>query len=115
MSATIIHVFYDVPMGFSFDSLKATMHANVGRDELDKGEVAIFLNRSWMACKILTPGDMLLYYRSKVPLTTQAIKVLPTLIGAPRLAYGRATEAHMMKAFAEKFNAQMKALKVAHS
>lgn len=113
MSSSVIHVFYDVPMGYSFKSLKGIMLANANREHLKKGECAVFLNASWMACKILTPGDALLYYRSTVPLTAQIIRFLPTMIGAPRLNYGGRTEASLNKEFESRFKAQMKALKVA--
>lgn len=112
MSA-VIHTFYDVPMGYSHKSLKAIMSQNANKEHLEKGELAVFMARNWMACKILTPGDMLLYYRSTVPLTTSTLKILPTLVGAPRLSFAGKVEASMMRAFEERFKEQMKSLKMA--
>lgn len=112
---TAVHVFYGVFMGWSHASLKEIMRNSAGKDRLEKGEVAVFLNKSWTACKILGPGDVLLYYRSNAPIPIEAIRYLPTVFGGSRLGFGKNLEAHVIKTFESRFGVQTKRLKLAYA
>lgn len=115
MSAAV-HVFYDVYMGWGHESLREIMHENAKKQDLDKGEVAVFLNRSWTACKILCPGNALLYYRSQSgAISIETLRCLPTLIGASRLGFKGNLESNVIKAFESKFGKSAKRLKVAYA
>jgi hypothetical protein len=111
-----IHVFYDVYMGWNHSSLIEVMQQNAKKGQLEKGELAVFVNKGWTACKILCPGNVLLYFRpGRGFITPEAIRILPTFVGGGRLAFTRNLEAHLIKAHEAKFGKQTKRLKVAYA
>lgn len=113
--SSVVHVFYDVYMGYSHGSLRAIMQESAKKHELAKNEVAVFLNKSWTACKILVNSDALFYYKSKAPLTVETIRFLPTMFGGSRLSFQGKVESHVIKAFESKLGKQMKRIKVAYA
>jgi hypothetical protein len=117
VSTGVAHVLYDVYMGWSHKSLSEVMQRTSGIDELGKGECAVFLNKSWTACKILASGNVLLYYRSPygAPITKEQLRALPAAFSGPRLGFKTNLENAVMKAFEQKFGKQQKRLKVMHA
>jgi hypothetical protein len=115
-SPAIVHLFYDVFMGWGHASLTEMMANATGKAALERGEVAVFLNRSWTACKILAPGNVMLYFRSQgQPITAQMLKTLPTVLGSPRFGFSKNLEANFLKAFEERFKVKAQRLKVAYA
>ena len=105
MAAGIAHVFYDVYLGWSHRSLEALYVEKTGREKIPHGEVAVFLNASWTAVKVLAPGNVLLYYRSRTgaPITKEQLRSIPTILGAPRFGFAGNAEAKLLKAFETRF------------
>lgn len=112
--ANVTHVFHDVYLGWSHRSLHALFSEKTGKEEIPRGEVAVFLNKSWQAVKILAPGNVLLYYRSTTgaPITKEQLRTLPTLLGGSRFGFGGSQEARLLKAFETRFGKQLKRMKV---
>lgn len=117
MTVGVAHVFYDVYMGWSHKSLAEVMRNTSGVDELSRGECAVFLNKSWTACKILAPGNILLYYRAPfgAAITKDQIRALPAAFGGGRLGFKGSLENNVLKAFEAKHGKQQKRLKVMHA
>lgn len=67
--------------------------------KIEKGEVAVFLNKSWTGAKLLTTGGNLLYWRSpwNTPLTVEQLKSLPTsAFGGTRLSFTGNLESRLL-------------------
>lgn len=113
--ASVVHAFFDVYMGWSHKSLAEILKKYAGKAELERGEVAVFINKGWTAAKILGPGGVILYYRSPTGAAAdvETIRYLPTMLGAPRLAFARNLEAQVIKTFEGKFGKKLKRLSVA--
>jgi hypothetical protein len=109
-----IHVFYDIFMGWSSDSLREIMLKNARR-ELRKGEIAVFLNKAWTGVKILAPNGAVIYFRAKSPLTIEQVRFLPTAFGARSFDYAGSLEDHMLQTFEKKFGKHMKRIKAAYA
>ena len=94
-----IHILYDIYMGWSHRTLFQILHANTGRNDLKRGELAIFMNRSWTACKILAPDGNMLYWRSPngTQITIDQLKALPTSFGGTRFSLKGNLEAGALK------------------
>lgn len=115
MTPSVVHVFYEVFMGYSHSSLVDMMRENTKKAALERGEVAVFVNKSWTACKILCPGNVLLYYRSSIPMSVETLRYLPTMVGGSKLNFARNLEAHLIKANEAKVGKATKRLKVAYA
>lgn len=115
-AVSAVHVFFDVPMGFSHKSLALMLEANTKKSELPKGEVAVYINRSFSAVKVMT-GQTIAYWRGPGPgtVTPEVIKVLPTAFGAPRLTFAKNLENAILKTFETEFGTVLKRLKVANA
>ena len=115
--STAAYVFYDVYMGWSHASLLDVMRESVKKDTLERGEVAVFINKAWTAVKILGPGNVMLYHRtgSNKNVAIETIRYLPTVFGGHRLAFAKNLEAHVIKAYETKFGKQMNRLRVEHA
>jgi hypothetical protein len=111
----IVHAFFDVSMSWSHASLRAALQENTKKSVLGTNEVAVFINRSWTACKILVATDALFYYRSKAPITIEALRYLPTIFGARRYELGATLEKALEKAFEANIGKSMARLKLAHA
>lgn len=109
---TVIHVFHDVYMGYQFGGLTELLKQKTDRETLNKGELAVFINKKWTACKILAPNNVLVYHREPDGqyLTIEDIKRIPTAIAGKILTFGGATETHMMRDFERKLGKLMRGL-----
>ncbi len=113
MSASVSHVFYDVFMGWSHASLSELLKKKVKKD-LQKGELAIFVNKAWTGVKVLAPGGALIYLRTSTPFRVEQLRYLPAMFGNGRFSFSGNLESGMIKAFEAKFGKQMKRMKVAY-
>lgn len=68
----------------------------------------VFINRNWTAMKMLTPGNVLLHYKSpdprRRPINPETIKYLPHCVEGGDLNYSKALEAVITKEFGKKFS-----------
>ena len=95
-----MHVFYDVHLGASHKSLAEIMK----QKQINKGEVAVFLNKAWTGAKLLTTGGVLLYWRSpwNTPITVEQLRSLPsTTFGGSRMNFTGNLEDRLLKALAK--------------
>lgn len=99
MTCQAMHVIYDIYMGWSHRTLMQILQANTGVNELKRGELAVFMNRSWTACKIMAPGGAMLYWRSPggVSINLDQLKALPTAFGGSRFSFKGNLEAGALK------------------
>ena len=105
----VIHVFHDVHMGLGIQGLTQLLTDKTGK-ELKQGELAVFVNKKWGACKILA-GSALLHHKPDEALTIEAIKKLPLVFGGKRLAFIGGADTKMHSAF-EKYFGKSTRLKV---
>jgi len=94
-----LHIIYDMYMGWSHNTLMQILHANTGKNEVEKGELVIFMSRSWTACKIIGPNNTMLYWRSKngTKINIDQLKALPTHLGGARFTMAGKLEAGALK------------------
>jgi len=114
-----VHLFKDVFMGWSHESLNALLKEKTGKTQLASGEVAVFINKACTACKILAPGNnAFIYYRAKggQTISAEAIRYLPALFGGARLMFGGSIETQVIKHLEARYSKRAgKFLKVAHA
>lgn len=103
MSIQVVHIFYDVFMGWSHASLREVMHESVGKARLERRELAVFINKGWTACKILAADDVLLYYRDTGTISFETIKELPMSFGGTALVFTKGLETHVTNVLKGKF------------
>lgn len=110
---SVIHVFSEVYMGLSHGGLTELLKQKTGREELRPGQLAVFVNTGWTACKVLAPGNTLLYHREPSGgfITTEDIRRLPLVFGGKRIVMADAQESRLAKAFEAKFGKVMKRLR----
>lgn len=112
MTVSVVHVFYEINMALNHTSLMEIMTFNTKKEKLGKGEIAIFMNAGWTACKLLTTQSLLYYRSRKGIVSVEAIRYLPVAYGGPRLIFSKNLEANLIKAF-EAQNKPVADLKVA--
>lgn len=114
---TVGHLFYDVNMGCGSKGMLRILEANTGKESLEHGEVAVYINRRWTGVKILTSSTGFFYYKdpNDKTLTVEDIRIIPTLIGGPRLTFQKNLEAALLKQYNNRFSEEMKRLAVAHA
>jgi len=92
----IMHIHFDVHMLLGHQGLKKLL-----KDKELKDGYAVFINGAWSALKVLTPGDVLLHYKSPSSsrrIDPDTIKYLPSCIGSDQtLQYERALGAVLLK------------------
>lgn len=99
-----VHCFFDVYMGWNHESLMNLLKEKTKKSQLGKGEVAVFLNKSCTACKILVSGgSTYLYHRSRSPIPTEALRHLPSVLGGGSLIFGGNMQEALRKHFDQKF------------
>jgi hypothetical protein len=111
----VVHVFYDVYLGFSYDSLTEVMRRSAKKARLTGGEAAVFLNKAWTACKILYPDGLLLYFRPGREITVEEIRSLPNRIASGRFKFSGALEASLIKASEKVSGKKPERLKVVYA
>ncbi len=86
MTVSAVHCFYDVYMGFSHATLNGLLQ-DAKEGPLKRNEIAVFVNESFSAVKLLTSDNVLLYYRAVGPgiITPEVIRYLPTQFGGEKL------------------------------
>lgn len=101
-----IHVLYDIYMGWSHKTLMQILHSNTGVNEIKKGDLVVFMSRSWNACKILGPNNTMLYWRSNngTQITIDQLKALPTNFGGSRFTLAAKLEAGALKRLTNLLN-----------
>lgn len=67
---SVMHVFYGVHMGLAFRGLGEIMEEALGREELKKDELAVFVNGAMTACKVLAAGNVFAYYKKTAGVLT---------------------------------------------
>lgn len=109
MKIRVLHAFYNVSMHFQHSGLTELISQSTGKDWLARGEVALFLNSSWEACKVLTASGILAYKR--VPqgrrITLEDIKQIPVHFGGARLSFEPALEERIKAKFEEIFKEKL--------
>lgn len=98
----LVHVFFDVSMSNGHAGLTNIMKNKL----LGDGEFAVFINRNWMAMKMLTPGHTLLHYKSpstKMPINPGTIKYLPSCVNGGTLNYNEALKTVVEQKYAKWF------------
>lgn len=103
---SIIHVFTEVHMGLSHGGLSEIVKRKTGRERIKAGEFAVFVNKGWTACKVLTEGTILYHREPAGRITVEDIKRLPTVFGGQRFGFGGNGEHTLLKAFVKKFGEQ---------
>lgn len=115
MNTKIVHVFYDVYLGFSYNSLREVMFNSAKKATLAHGEAAVFLNKAWTGCKILYPDGLMLYYRPGTVIAPEQIRSLPGRIGKGRYTFAGSSEASLVRTSEAKFEKLSKKLKVVYA
>lgn len=97
-TVSVVHLFYDVHMGAGHKGLHEMFKKKAKTEAPKSGEIALFMNRKFTACKLLCNGNLLLYYRDPdgAYVTPEAVKVLPTVVGASRLRFARDLEKRLL-------------------
>lgn len=95
----VLHLLYDVYMGWGHSTLIQILQANTGKGNLGRGELAVFMNRKWTACKILGPNNTMLYWRSPngASISIDQLKSLPTNFGGSRFTLAGNLENNALK------------------
>lgn len=114
MNVSAVHLFYDTYMGWGHETLK-TIVSKQAKRKLQKGEVAIFLNKKWTGIKVLAPNGALIYMRSATPFTVEVVRYLPTAFGSGRITFSSNLENTLVKSFEDRFGKQMKRMKVTYA
>lgn len=99
---SVAHIFYDINMNFSHQSLLEIFSEATNKDLLQPGEAAIFVNTAWTAVKILAADDVLLYHRDNEGLSVDAIKNLPRYFGGSQLQLTKTLESRLEKTLKKK-------------
>ena len=97
----VIEVFYDIHMHNGHDGLERILKDD--GTKLDKGQVAVFINTSWTALKMLTPDRVLLHFKQPGPrpIDPNTIPYLPTCINGNKLDYSKALDAAVRSQFSQ--------------
>ena len=106
-----IHCFFDVFMGYGYESLTNIMADTFKGSQLKRGELATFINKSWTACKILAPNGTLIYHRSRTPLPMDGIRYLPALFGGNIIDVNTAMLGKIGKVYENKFKQQLRRIR----
>lgn len=108
-----MHVFYDVHLGASHGTLGLILEEKLRKTALDRGEVAVFLNKSWTGVKLLTAGGNLLYWRSPYgrPITPEELRTLPLAFGGSRMTFTGNLESKLLNKSGEVVGKMMKKVK----
>lgn len=103
MTISAVHCFYDVYMGFSHATL-TSMLQDAKEGPLKRNEIAVFVNESFSAVKMLTSENLLLYYRAVGPglITPEVIRYLPTQVGGEKLHFSRNLEKALLDEWSKK-------------
>lgn len=83
----VMHVFFEISMANGHPGLHAILKKS--RKTIEASETALFINKDWTACKLLTAHDTLLHLRRprNRPINPEAIKYLPYCIDGDELNY----------------------------
>jgi hypothetical protein len=103
MTISAVHLFYDVYMGFSHATLN-TLLLDAKEGPMKRNEIAVFVNESFSAVKLLTSDNTLLYYRAVGPgiITPEVIRYLPTQLGGEKLQFSRNLEKALLDEWAKR-------------
>lgn len=108
MTATapkIMHLFFDVWLGYGHKSLNEIMENVTGSTELKKNEVAVFINKAWTGAKMLGANGTMLYWKSpnNRPISVEELKDVPTNLGAQRFVFSGKLEQGTSKGYSDRF------------
>lgn len=97
----VVNILYDVYMGWSHRTLMQLLQANFGVNQIKRGELAVFMNRTWTACKIMAPDNTMLYWRSTngTQITLDQLKSLPSRFGSGRFTMDGKIETGALKRY----------------
>lgn len=97
----VMHVFFEVSMSNGHQGLHSILKKS--RKAIEGSETALFINKDWTACKLLTAHDTLLHLKRprNAPINPEALKYLPHCIDGDELNYTAALGA----AIKDKYNA----------
>jgi hypothetical protein len=117
MTPKIMHVFYEIHLGASHGTLGLILEEKLKKTALDKGEVAVFLNKSWTGAKLLTAGGHLLYWRSPYgrPITPEELRYLPAAFGGSRMVFTENLESKLIGQFDSVIGKTMKKIRAVKS
>lgn len=98
----IINIFLDADLRCGHRGLREVI---VSKGKNGNG-YSVFINKSWMGLKMLTPDNQtLLYYKApnaRQPIDPETIKHLPYCVGGGKLDYSRALSATIKKRFEKR-------------
>ncbi len=97
----VMHVFFEVSMSNGHPGLHGILKKS--RKTIQGSETALFINKDWTACKLLTAHDTLLHLRRprNAPINPETLKYLPHCIDGDDLNY----EAALRTVIKEKYDA----------
>jgi hypothetical protein len=115
MTPKILHVFYDIHLGASHGTLGTILDSK--RVSLDKGEVAVFLNKAWTGAKLLTAGGHIHYWRSPYgrSISVEELRFLPAAFGGSRMAFTGNLESKVIQKQDTMVSKMMRKLKAVQS
>lgn len=100
----LVHIFFDISMSNGHAGLNTLLAKE--KKTIGDEQYAVFVNKSWMAMKMLTPNNVLLHYKSKsttTPINPQTIKHLPDCVKGGTLDYSTALASVIKKQFDGRF------------
>jgi hypothetical protein len=109
----VTHIFYEVAMGIGHKGALLCL-ADRGKKSLGKNEVAVFINKSWTAAKILCSGGMMIYYRPPTGIVMpEVLRFISNKVPSTKLTWGPKLEAGLLKRFETDVGEHVKTLKQA--
>lgn len=103
MSGKVMHVHFETNMANGHNGLSNILKKS--RDSIGKNEFALFINKSWTACKLLTSENVILHLKrpANQPIDPKTIPLLPYCISGTKLDYTKALHEVITQEFESQF------------
>lgn len=102
-SGKVMHVFFEVSMSNGHNGLGRILKKS--KSDIEKDQYALFINKDWCACKLLTAEGVLLHLKRprNQPIEPKTLPFLPYCISGTKLNYTQALAAVIQEKFEEEF------------